>query len=893
MNAKRTPEAPATAAAGPPAAGECAAFLARIEKASRVGGFIMDLRSGAMSWTAQTYRIHEMQADCLATALAESFLSADARARLREVIAGTGDRETGFDFQAPITTATGRAIWVRVSGAVETSGGAPVRVVGAVQDITRRRLMEPQLREAMWTAQRANEAKSQFLANMSHEIRTPLNAVIGLSYLLERTTLNEDQRQLLAKIQFAGRSLLGVINSVLDLSKIEAGEMVLEEQEFELEGLIRDIGQMMAPQAAAKGLELIVQPAAELPQTVVGDATRLRQILINLVSNALKFTETGQIALRAWPLESLADRIRLHCEVQDTGIGIEPEAIDRLFTPFTQADASTTRRFGGTGLGLSIARRFVQLMGGEMAVSSKVGAGSRFFFEITLRRSVATDAACLAPRPDELRITVVCTSGDMPSGAGAMARSLGWAPRVIEDFAALVKCLVAEPPHSWPDLLVLDLESGAAAASEAIADLAAKFGSAALPPVIVIGELTDTLPECEPLVRGSDALLLRPLTSSGLFNAVNNVLAKRHDCHERLLHSTMFTETDVHWLAGVRILVVDDSAINLEVARRILEKQGAAVVTRSDGDGAAEYAIDNWRNLDIVLMDVQMPLLDGNEATRRMRKALQDRMPPVIALTAGALVGERQRSLQAGMSDFISKPFEPQALIRKVRHFVEKARGEPIPVVVASEVPPLEGGKAPVLPSTVDVGVVRQMFGADTGLFRSLLARMLADSADLAEPRRAPDDPTGRIALKNRLHKLKGTAGMIGASRIMRAAAAGECALQDARSAEAIDAALVQLAAELARLKEEATAYLQHSGETIAAQMQPIEVPEAGARLEFLCALLDSQNLAALGEFAALQPGLGAMLGAQRLDEVSHAIESLEFSVAASLLRAGLAPGRS
>lgn len=892
MDATRERDGPPGRDAGSPAAGECAAFLDRIEKASRVGGFMIDVRSGAMTWTDQTYRIHEMKKDGALSSLGDSFLSADARARLREVICGASDHETGFDFQVPITTAAGRAIWVRVSGAVETCAGVPVRVVGAVQDITRRRLMEPQLREAVWSAQRANEAKSQFLANMSHEIRTPLNAVIGLSYLLERTELDEDQRQLLAKIRFAGRSLLGVINSVLDLSKIEAGEMVLEEQEFELEGLIREVGQMMAPQAAAKGLELIVQPAAQLPQAVVGDATRLQQILINLVNNALKFTESGHVALRARPLETLADRVRLHCEVEDTGIGIEPEALDRLFTPFTQADASTTRRFGGTGLGLSIARRFVELMGGEIGVTSKVGTGSRFFFEITMRRIAATDGACLSARPDDLRITIVSSVGDVPSGVGALARSLGWAPRVLEDLPALLKCLTVEPPRGWPDLLVLDLESGVAASRESVTELSGRLGVAALPPIIVIGDLTDASPESGACERGGEWLLTRPLTSSGLFNAVNSVLATRHDCHERLLHSTMFNESDVHWLAGVRILVADDSSINLEVARRILERQGAQVVTRSDGDAAAEYAIGNWRDLDVVLMDVQMPMLDGNEATRRMSRALEDRMPPVIALTAGALVGERQRSLQAGMSDFISKPFDPQALIRKVRHFVEKTRGEPIPVVVASETSPEGAGRA-TLPSSVDAGIVQQMFGGDTDLFSSLLARMLAESVDLAEPRRPPEDAAGRTELKRRLHKLKGTAGMIGASPVMRAAAAGESALEQAGSTQTIEAALAQLASALVRLNEEARTFLGQRGESAAAQMQPVEASEAGARLEFLCALLEAQNLAALEEFAAVRSGLGAVLSPQRVNEVGAAIENLEFSVAASLLRSGLTLGRS
>src|SRR6202167_5042994 len=258
-------------------------------------------------------------------------------------------------------------------------------VFAAVREITERKQYERSLREATHRAEHANSAKSEFLANMSHEIRTPLNAVIGLGYLLEHTTLSEDQRQLLTKIQFGGRALLGVINNVLDLSKIEAGEMSLEDEPFDLPKLIRDLGQMLAPQASAKGIELLVQAAAALPRMVKGDASRLRQILTNLVGNSIKFTEFGHVELKIFCTEQNSERIRLRCTVQDTGIGIEPEALERLFTPFTQADASTTRRFGGTGLGLSIARRFGELMGGEIGVTSTVTVGSTFWIEIPLR----------------------------------------------------------------------------------------------------------------------------------------------------------------------------------------------------------------------------------------------------------------------------------------------------------------------------------------------------------------------------------------------------------------------------------------------------------------------------------------------------------------------------
>src|ERR1700690_1860830 len=327
-------------------------------------------------------------------------------------------------------------------------------VFAAVREITERKQYERSLREATHRAEQANSAKSEFLANMSHEIRTPLNAVIGLGYLLEHTTLSEDQRQLLAKIQFGGRALLGVINNVLDLSKIEAGEMSLEDEPFDLPDLIRDLGQMLAPQASAKGIELLVQSAPSLPRIVSGDASRLRQILINLLGNSIKFTETGHVELKAVSTELSSDRVRLRCTVQDTGIGIEPAALERLFTPFTQADASTTRRFGGTGLGLSIARRFVELMGGEIGVTSTVGEGSTFWIEIPLR--VAHDADTAIGKRG-LKILIADSSSDTPDRLVAMTRALGWTPQVTESGEQLIEIMSTAQPGAWPDVLILDL----------------------------------------------------------------------------------------------------------------------------------------------------------------------------------------------------------------------------------------------------------------------------------------------------------------------------------------------------------------------------------------------------------------------------------------------------
>jgi PAS domain S-box-containing protein len=749
-------------------------------------------------------------------------------------------------------------------------------VFAALREITERKQYETSLREATHRAEHANSAKSEFLANMSHEIRTPLNAVIGLGYLLEHTSLSEDQRQLLAKIQFGGRALLGVINNVLDLSKIEAGEMSLEDEPFDLPDLIRDLGQMLAPQASAKGIELLVQTAPSLPRIVNGDASRLRQILINLLGNSIKFTEAGHVELQVSCTEASSDRLRLRCTVQDTGIGIEPAVLERLFTPFTQADASTTRRFGGTGLGLSIARRFVELMGGEIGVTSKVGEGSTFWIEMPLRIAHDVDAAA---GKQGLKILIADSNVDTPDRLSAMTRALGWNPQVTESGEQLIEMMSTSQPATWPDVLIVDLKLRDMGAHELIARLEAQCSRFELPPVIVVGDLAQSYVEHDSLMRSTDVLLTRPLTSSTLFNAVNAIVSKQPDSLDRVLQCTNFDELHAQWLAGVRILVVDDSDINLEVAQRILENQGAKVQTCSDGLSALEYVRAHHLLLDIVLMDVQMPVLDGNEATRRIREELQLHALPIVALTAGALVVERQRSLESGMNDFISKPFDPQALIRKVRRLVEKARGKPISMVILEAHTPRPAGNRPKLMPSIDAGVVQQMFGNDLLLFKSLLLRLLEEYADFAVPIRvSSDDQIMQARLMARAHKLKGSAGMIGAIEIVRLAGAIEKAFQQQRTVDVAEGLLARLASALTILREEAAPYLKQQIESDTNTSVAAGSPIAdAAQQDELCALLERQDLAAFEKFKSLSPSLEEQLGTMRFERLRDAIDGLDF----------------
>jgi nitrogen fixation negative regulator NifL len=872
---------------------ESETFLERVEEVSGVGGFSFDLTNDVIRWTRQAYRLYEVEAEYVPSLDIDlGFYSPEARTQLNEAIRAARKSGRGYDLELPVKTAKGRAIWVRLVGTVECKGGKPVRITGTMQDITDRRAMNQKLQDATASAQKANMAKSEFLANMSHEIRTPLNAVIGLGYLLEQTNLSEDQRQFLTKIQFAGRALLGVINNVLDLSKIEAGEMLLEEEPLNLLELVQDLSQMMAPQASAKGIELTVQTASDLPRMVKGDASRLRQMLTNLVSNAIKFTEIGQVSLDVSGTITGADGVRLRCEVRDSGIGIEPEAIERLFTPFNQADASTTRRFGGTGLGLSITRRFVELMGGEIGVSSIPAVGSTFWIELPLRCARSGDETSTGSHARSLQIFIADTAGDVPGALGAMVRALGWSAQVAANCEPLLQLIGGNLPDAWPDALIIDERVLDSAARQMMLDLMRRFSPNKCPPIIVVTEFFKPLASCGHFVRQSDLVLVRPATSSALFNAVNSAVWQRRDGRERVMQSTMFDEQRAQWLVGVRVLAVDDSEINLEVVRRILEKQGAIVTSCSDGKAALECVRENHKRLDIVLMDVQMPILDGNETARRIRGELQLTTLPIVALTAGALVNERQRALEAGMNDFVSKPFNPRLLIRKVRRLVEYAQGAPLPVVMLEVHPLRQTDGLPSMPS-IDPSVFHRIFGDEVALFKSVVARVLRDNASFELPvTLASDDHAGRTELQRRAHKLKGGAGMIGATGLMRLAGAVEKALIDGRSSDVVRRILKQLASALMMLRVEASPLLvaQPPLKEIVGPDSTVDRAVGATELDELCALLDDHNLYAVDAFIVLAPHFKAALSATRFERLREAIDSLDFPLGAQLLREARLP---
>jgi len=619
-------------------------------------------------------------------------------------------------------------------------------VFAAARDITSQKHLQTSLIEQTRIAEQANRAKTQFLANMSHEIRTPMNAVVGLSYLLGHTNLDAEQLGLLSKLKLASKSLLSVINDVLDLSKIEAGELIIESVVFRPRHLVQDLVDLMAPQAQAKGIGFESEVSAALPESLEGDAAHLTQIMINLVSNAIKFTETGGVRLRVRLLAATASTARLRFDVLDSGIGIAPDTRSRLFAPFVQADASITRRFGGTGLGLSIVKRLVKLMGGEVSLVSTPGVGSEFTVELDF-------ALASAPLP-----------GRLPAAAAG---------------------------------------TGAAA------------------------------------------------------------------------------------LVGVRVLVVDDSEINLDVAKRILELEGAQVSLAGNGLEALELLKARPHDYDVVLMDVQMPLLDGKEATRLIRRQPCLADLPVIALTAGALSSERQQVIAAGMDDFIGKPFEARDLIRMILRHAGTRREHGDPSRDAADAPPPgAAGAWPPVPG-IDMTDARGRLCDDLALFRASLRRLLDEFADVAAPAPGSDaDAYARHA--GRMHKLRGCAGMLGAIAIARHAAAAEQACRDGAH-EALYGHADALAGHLALLRANAAPVLDAATLDEPAPAAP-PLPAEGALtapvLAVLVDLLQRQSTAAIDRFKALAPAIRRLLDDEAYGAVRHHMDDMQFTDAARLLAA-------
>ncbi|MFZ2308805.1 MAG: response regulator [Rhodoferax sp.] len=545
----------------------------------------------------------------------------------------------------------GRTLEVR--GAPMPDGG----FVTTYADIT-------DLIRATEAAQQASRSKSQFVANMSHEIRTPMNAILGMLKLLHNTDLTMRQLDYASKAEGAAKSLLGLLNDVLDFSKMEAGKMELDPQPFRIDKLLRDLSVILSANVGMKPIEVLFDVDPALPPVLVGDAMRLQQVLINLSGNAIKFTEQGEVVIQFKVLERTPQHTTLSIAVRDSGIGIAPENQAHIFDGFSQAEASTTRRFGGTGLGLSISKRLVQLMGGDLALDSALGRGSNFHFTITL------DTADQIPGDPEparqrtggpLNMLVVDDNPTARDLLATMARSWSWQVDVAESGAQALALVEARKRDAQPayDALLVDWQMPGMDGWETIARMRSMVSPAPIT-IMVTAHGREMLSQRSAQEQAClNAFLVKPITASMLFDTVADARAGLGNLRTR----PRAPGNKVGRLQGMRLLVVEDNLINQQVARELLRGEGAVVEIAANGQlGVAAVAAAN-PPFEVVLMDLQMPVMDGYAATQAIRTELGLTDLPIIAMTANAMASDRDACLQAGMDDHVGKPFNLPHLV--------------------------------------------------------------------------------------------------------------------------------------------------------------------------------------------------------------------------------------
>lgn len=514
-------------------------------------------------------------------------------------------------------------------------------------------------------AEAANKAKADFLANMSHEIRTPMNGILGLAYLLDQQELESDAADMVKKIRNAGRSLQSIINDILDFSKIEAGRLEIEQAPFRLSDMFDNLAGVMAANTGEKNIELLIAPPPDIGGLLMGDALRLEQVLVNLTGNAIKFTEQGEILLKAELIDKNSKFVSLRFSVKDTGIGIPKEKQAHIFSAFSQADVSTTRRFGGTGLGLTICWNLVSMMGGEIGVISDDGQGSEFWFTVQFEWIAAPQITEI----DMAKLQVLITDDNETarSTLSNTVRSIGWTATTSESGVEAMQRVQAkhESGHYY-DVILVDWKMPGMDGLTLASRIKDKYKQDASPIVLMVTAFSrdDLLKQSEASVI--DGILTKPVTSSTLYNSVAEALRCRGR-NERPRHPSSIPSQKSNRLLGIKILVVDDSDINREVAKRILKNEGAFIFLSNDGQSAVDWLSAERNKVDVVLMDVQMPVMDGYEATRQLRSLPTHANLPIIALTAGAFKAQRTAAQEAGMDAFVSKPFNVEELIETIQ----------------------------------------------------------------------------------------------------------------------------------------------------------------------------------------------------------------------------------
>ena len=746
------------------------------------------------------------------------------------------------------------------------------------------------LQETTAVAEAANLAKSSFLATMSHEIRTPMNGILGMLQLLQHTELTSRQSDYTRKAEGATLALLGIINDILDFSKVEAGKLELDNQPLVIGDLLRELSVILSANLGSKNVEILFKLASDVPPIVIGDALRLRQVLINLAGNALKFTEQGEVVLGIRLLKRDADQVELEFSILDTGIGIAADKLGYIFEGFSQAESTTSRRFGGTGLGLAISQRLVALMGGTLAVESEFGKGSRFFFNIRVGVGSAMAAATASPHAVPagasplqalltpggvgLRVLVVDDNALSREILNEMAIEMGWQVKsVVSGEAALAHLEQGNAPHY--DIVLMDWRMPGMDGWEATRKIRKlRQGGQALVVIMVTAASRELLNKKSRLETDLiDSYLVKPITASMLYEAVAEAIAKRRGEHIRRSEMQASTQLD-----GLRLLVVEDNLLNQQIARELLERCGAQIAIATGGLDGVEQALAADPPFDAILMDVQMPDIDGLEATRRIRSEPRMCGVPIIAMTANAMEADKEACRAVGMVDHVAKPVDLNTLIDTVLRHAGHQRTGALP----KPAPAIAEPAAAIAASLIDIDAAVNRMGGNREFYDKMVFGFRSDAALLVAELQGHIRLGGYAQAIRSAHTLRGLAATVGAvalsAQVQRIETMVKHALADASTQTT--ATLADMSTDLASQLALVLAAMPQSLQRPMSQVDDSvpEILDGGAlatALQELAALLKLRDMRATIVGDKLRRKFGGNLDAVQLEQLSSLEQAL------------------